>query len=95
VTLFEHVFDPARTSDSDNPSNKFTAECHEVERDVDGFGLGLSAKQTSGGVELSLIHENVLPHPAIAASALLACCSGATRQIHLFGDVCHDQPPSV
>jgi hypothetical protein len=69
VTLFEHVFDTARTSNGGNPSNKFPAECDEVECDVDRFGLGLNAKDATGRVELSLIHDDVLPHPALAASA--------------------------
>jgi hypothetical protein len=89
--LFEHVFDTARASDGGNPSNKLAAEDHEVEGHVDRFGLGLNAKHALGGVELSLIHDDVLPHPAFAASArrLLACLPGATRQIHLFVHVRH------
>jgi hypothetical protein len=94
VTLFEHVFNTARASDGGNPPNKFPAKCHEVERDVDGFGLGLNAKHAAGRVELSLIHEDVFPHPALAASprSFLAGVPGATSQIHLFIDVCHVSP---
>jgi len=94
VTLFENVFNPARASDGGNPPNKFAAECHEVERDIDRFGLGLNAKHAAGRVELSLIHDDVLPHPALAASPrpFLACLAGATSQIHLFIDVCHVSP---
>src|SRR5260221_6848429 len=91
LTLFEHVFDTARTSDGGNPSNKFAAECHEVECDVDRLGLGLNAKHATRGIELSLVHDDVLPHPALAASSrsFLAALAGATSQIQLFIDVCH------
>src|SRR6476620_6967626 len=86
LTLFEHVFDTARTSDRGNPSNKFAAECHKVECDVDRLGLGLNAKDATRGIELSLIHDDVLPHPAFAASSrsFLAGLAGVTSQSRFF-----------
>ena len=56
VMLFEHVFNPARAPDGRNPLNKLASKCHEIERDVDRFGLGLNAEHASRRVELSLIH---------------------------------------
>src|SRR5215212_3740239 len=94
LTLLEHVFDPARTPDRGDPLNKFVAEGHEVECEVDRVGLGRNAKHATRGVELSLIHDDVFPHPAGAASAgsLLAGGTGATGQRPFFIDLCHASP---
>jgi hypothetical protein len=75
VTRFENVFNTADASNGRNPSNKLATEYHEVECDVDRLGLGLDAKHATRRIELSLIDDDVLPHPGLIACprSLLGC----------------------
>src|SRR5258708_6625711 len=91
--FFEHVFNAPRSTNGGNPTDKFATECHEVEGDIYRLGLGRHAEHAARCVELSLIHDDVLPHPAVAASPrwFLDGLARGTRQIHFF-DVCHMSP---
>src|SRR5476649_1934731 len=93
VALFEDVLNAAGAADGGNPTNEFATERDKVEGDIDRLSLGCRTEYAACCVELSLIHHDVLPYPALATSSrsFRAGLAGTTSQIHVF-DVCHTSP---
>lgn len=66
---FEHVFNTAGATDGTNPPDKLTSKGHQIERNVDRFGLGLNAKHPARRIEFSLIHHDILAHPPVTMAS--------------------------
>jgi hypothetical protein len=91
--LFQHVFNAAGAPHGRYAANELTTESDEIERNVDRLSLSRDAKHAACGIELLLIHEDILPHPTFAAasrSLTAGLAEAASRTTS--SDVCHMSP---
>jgi hypothetical protein len=83
--MLEHIVNTAAPADGRDSLRKLIPECHEVERPIDRFRLGLNPQRATGRIELSLIHDHVLPHPARSSAPTLLCACEGTLTCDCLG----------